>query len=154
MDIEVRYIERTCLKEKPYIQLIKKYIGLRTDKDIKIIFDLRLKKNYGTYYYDFDKRKHIISIMPYVRHKTTQTHEMYALIGTTMHELKHLIQREELGYKKFMSSKFNRNEQIVGSDGSSWFSECEIQARIYENSKVISAVEYYNACVAAQENVL
>jgi hypothetical protein len=148
MNVEVRHTDRTCLNEKAYIKLVRKYAKLKYK--LIISFDDRIKA-YGQYNFDPNKRTHIIKISP-KRNKTVQEEsvdetvykiktvdsngEKYQLISTTLHELKHAIQKEELG-EAFWNKHYSAATDIKNKGLADFYSECEAEARIYENTNIL-----------------
>lgn len=148
MNFVVRNIERTCLNSEAYVKLLRKF-GVGIENDVVISFDLRLK-NYGSYRYNSSKKKHIILISPTECKKEedvklSSMDETYNLISTTLHELKHAMQQEELKAalwsKKYSCAKHVRNPLMA-----EFYSVSEVDARVFENKSLLSAVEFYNSC--------
>lgn len=147
MKVEVRYIERTCLELKAYTKVLRKYSKLK--HKLKIVFDNRIK-DYGQYHFDSAKRVHTIRISP-KKNKITQENsivdtvytvktvdasgEKYQLIATTLHELKHAIQKEERGVE-FWNKKYSCASDIKNKSLQDYYSECEIEARTFEHTNI------------------
>lgn len=149
MEVEIKHLYRTCLDEKASIKLVKKYCK-KFKNDITIIFDLRIK-DYGSYNFDSEKKSHIIKISPKNCCFTPEGAkldfgaEKYLLISTLLHELHHANQYEKMGYK-FWNSKFTCASEIENTASTEYFSQCEVEAREFENKHIIAAVAYYNRC--------
>jgi len=149
MKLEVRHISRTVLELKAFKELVKKYC--KTDKKLLIVFDERIV-DCGYYVYDSEKKMHIIRISPDNIYsifdskieKAEKQVDKYCLISTTLHELKHLSQRDELGVSFWNKGNFS-NKEIKDSQMSEQFSKCELEARAFESENVLEAVEYYNS---------
>jgi len=150
MEIYIRHLYKTCLQESAYIKLIKKYAS-KLEYDILIVFDLRIK-DYGNYIFDSKKKLHSIKISPNKCGFTDEGvklddgAEKYHLISTTIHEIYHALQYEELG-REFWNKKYGCATEITHPDTADFFSKCEIDARAYENKNLLQAVEYYSRCV-------
>lgn len=155
----IKHIERTCLNEKAFIKLVKKYAKLKYK--LVIVFDNRIK-DYGQYNFDPEKRIHTIRISPkknkivqedssietvYKVIKVDANGEKYQLIGTTLHELKHAIQKEERG-TEFWSKKYSCASDIKNTSLADFYSECEIEARQFEHNALLEAVDLYNNFLA------
>lgn len=142
MKIEIRYIDRTCLNAKAYMKLLAKFGNLKL-KTI-IVFDKRVK-SYGQYSFNSVKRIHTIRISPDV-HKLKKDYnaEKYELISTTLHELRHAQQKEEKGFE-FWKKQYNSVNEIKTKTMSDFYSECELDARTFENANVANAVGFYNS---------
>lgn len=142
-NIEVRHCERTCLNAQAYIKLIETYANLKNK--IIICFDKRIKA-FGQYAFDANKKAHIIRISPKENKKNTNFDEnaqKFQLISTTLHELRHAMQKEDLGVT-FWSKSYNYSKQISNPNFSEFYSQCEVDARIYESTNVLDAVDVYN----------
>lgn len=153
MRIEVRHIDRTPLLEGPLINLIRKYA--KTEKNILIVFDKRIK-DCGTYMYNGDKKRHEIRISPEQQNKifaqaspSPEEVEKYCIISTILHEIRHLQQWEERGVS-FWNKDFSTNQEIQDKSISVEFSQCELDAKTYENEKLLDAVKYYNSITEKQ----
>ena len=148
MEIIVKNLSRTCLQEKPFLRLIKKYSS-NLKNSIHFSFDLRLKDLYGNYY--FGKRTHIIKIsipkccFTEKKTKLDANAQKYQLISTIIHELYHAQQKEELG-PKFYSDWFSCAPGVRDPDVRSSYSRCELAARIFEDKNILKAIQYYNTC--------
>jgi hypothetical protein len=153
INIDIRYIDRTCLEYKPFYALVKKY-SKDLKNNIRIVFDKRIV-SMGTYIYDYKNKIHIIKISPeknryhtrlnpiYKTIKLDLAAEKYNLIGTVLHEIKHALQLQSMGslYERY---NFNYIKEISNQEISEWYSECEIEARIFESRNLHNAIEYYN----------
>jgi hypothetical protein len=147
MAIEILGIEKSCLEYDRYFKLIKKYTA-SLKQDVSISFDLRLKSIYGNHCFDYETKKHIIKISPIMCSKDGDARideeaQKYNYIAVTIHEIKHAMQQEKLG-SLYESKKFSTNKKIKHSSMSEYYSILEIEARIFEEQNVNSAVEYYN----------
>jgi len=151
-NIEVRHIERTGLDENAFVKVVKKY-AKSLNHNILIVFDLRIK-DYGVHYWDGVKKLHIIRISPTKckfdysdgnEIRIGPVAEKYKIISAIIHELRHAQQKEELGYK-FYSEHYGNVKEITNPSVSEWYSKCERDARIYEDTHTTRAVEYYNFC--------
>lgn len=147
--ITIRHIERTCLKEEPYKKLIEKYANLK--HDLLVVFDLRINC-FGIHTYDFVKQLHTIRIGPFrnsihIDEKgntidlDTES-EKYNLISTTLHELYHGFRRETL--KQSFFNKDYCEAKVKNRELKELYSQCELEARTFETSNILQAVEYYN----------
>lgn len=147
MNIRIRHLDRTCLDELAYRKLIERY-SLQLQYDILIVFDMRIKNYYGDYEFNSDKKIHNIAISlnrcKYEDEvRVDEGGEKYNLISTTIHELYHAKQYEKLGSKLFCKPcKDIKNKELA-----SLYSDCEIEARVFENKNLLEAVQYYDACV-------
>lgn len=137
--IEIKNIEKTKLEIEPLLKTIQKFSNL--EKNILIIFDGRLKCH-GNYNY-LSSQVHCIKISTTVFQFSDRIGKIYELIGTLLHELKHAIQEESLGTQVFESENFSTNKTIKSSATSDYFSLREVEARIFEESKLLAAVEFY-----------
>jgi len=157
MPIEIRYIERTCLQKDAFMKMIKKYHKL--NHNIRVVFDLRIN-SYGSHWWDGNKKIHIIRINPlYCKFHHDENNpkgvrlgpvaEKYRIIGTTLHELRHAQQKEELGYK-FYQEKYESVKAITNPYVATWYSECERDARIYEDEHIEDAVTVYDSACEKQ----
>ena len=61
----------------------------------------------------------------------------YNVISTLIHELRHGFQKEDLG-EKYEEEDWLLNPEIPNMEIAAWYSECEIDARIFENENVQS----------------
>jgi hypothetical protein len=150
--VTIRYIERTCLEEEALKKVVERYT--KTDKEVLVIFDMRIK-DYGDYVYDEKKRRHVIRISPAMHlyesfepksRMLTKEGQKVRLLATLLHECRHIQQKEELG-RTFYTIAYCRNTAIHDTRVSEDYSECEIDARVYENKNVLAAVEYYDSLV-------
>ena len=157
--LELRYLDRMNIEEDAYFSFLEKYIRtLKLKHKILIVFDLRLK-DFGSYWWNGDIRTHIIRISPKrCQHRREENYEdgwvelvrvgpaseKFQVISTTIHELFHAHQKESKG-SSFDNVSFDGVKEITNPDISSWYSECEIEARIYENKNIKAAVEYYDS---------
>jgi hypothetical protein len=102
---------------------------------------------FGQYKFNDEKKIHIIRISPR-RHKyktySDENAQKFQFISTTLHELRHASQKEELGTTMFWSRSYGYSKQIDNPNFSEFYSKCEVDARIYENKHVLPAVEAYN----------
>lgn len=150
MTVTLRYLDRTSLQEEAYLKLIKKY-GSKIKKDIVITFDNRLVY-FGNYNYDKKNNRHIVKISTKKCCKNSMGFDLeenaakYHLISTTIHELYHAQKQEEMGQKKFWGDHYGRCVEIDDPDVADYYSQCEVETRVYENKNVLGAVEYYNDC--------
>lgn len=155
MEFQLRHLYRTCLQEEAYIKLLKKY-STKLTHDIVVVFDLRIK-DYGQYNFDYKNRVHLIRISPIKcgfteeGTKLEEGAEKYNLIATTIHELYHAWQKEDLGVK-FWNKSYSCASQITNQDFAAFYSECELDARVYENKNLAQAVQYYDS-IALQPDV-
>lgn len=148
MKLQIRYISRTCLNEEVYRKFVKKYSrGIR--QKILISFDLKIK-NYGQHDYNEKKKTHIIKISPQTcgfssdLQKLDDIAELYNLLASTLHELHHAKQLENLGKEKFLDDSFSSTPEVKNEQISDFYSLCEVETRIYENKMILKAVKYYN----------
>ena len=154
MDFELRHLYRTCLQEEAYRKLLKKY-STNFTYDTVIVFDLRIK-DYGQYIFDQENRVHLIRVSPakcgFTEEgiKLDESAEKYNLIATTIHELFHARQKEELG-SKFWNKSYSCASQITNQDFAAFYSECELEARVYENKNLAQAVQYYDSVALAED---
>lgn len=146
--IEVRHIDRTCLDEKAYTKLVRKYAKLKYR--LIISFDNRIKA-YGQYSFNPTKRIHTIKISP-KRNKIIQENsidesvykvktvdsngEKYQLLSTTLHELKHALQKEERG-EAFWNKQYSEASEIQNNSLADFYSECETEARTFEHTNIL-----------------
>jgi hypothetical protein len=156
--IEVRYIERTSLEKEPLKKTIQKFAKV-LKQDILVVFDLRIK-GFGSHTWDGEDRRHIIRVSP-IRCKFHQDEskgeevrlgpaaEKYRLVSTILHEIRHAQQKEKLGYK-FYHEHYETVEEITNPHVSTWFSECERDARIYEDKNIEDAIDFYDSCLAKE----
>lgn len=144
MKLELRYIDRTKLDTKAYGKLVRKYAKLK--HKIIIIFDKKIKTYYGQYSFDSEKKMHTIRISLKKNKSTDPVAEKYQLISTTLHELAHAKQKEELGVSYWSRSQ-NYNDDIANKGMSELYSSLEVQAREYENKNILDAVAYYDKFV-------
>lgn len=112
----------------------------------------------GQYSFDPLKRLHVIRISPkkskiiqedsmdeniYTVKNVDKNGEKYQAISTTLHELKHAMQKEEMG-QNFWDKKYACAKDIKNSSLSDFYSQCEVEARSFENLNIIAAIEFYN----------
>lgn len=140
MKIEVKNIEKTKLNKEAFLKVVERF--LKNKKSLLIIFDGRLDC-FGYYTYNSKKKKHIIKISTKRFQFKDKISRTYEIIGTFLHESKHLQQQEQFGSSFFMSKKFAWNEKIKSFDGSDYFSVRECEARVFEEKNVLAATEYY-----------
>lgn len=69
--------------------------------------------------------------------------EKYQALATTLHELKHAIQKEELGLD-FWKRNYSCAIEIKDTSLADFYSQCEIEARSFENSNILLGVSIYN----------
>lgn len=138
--IEIRNIEKTKFHKEALLKVIKKFS--KSEKDIVLSFDNRVT-SLGYYIYNQKKRRHDIKICSKNLHFEDDMANVYELIGTILHELKHLQQQEDLGTPAFGSFKFSCNKRIKDPAASDFYSDREIEARVFEESNLKEAVEYY-----------
>jgi len=136
-----KHIERTALEEEALSKLIRKHTS--TQKDILVVFDKRMKDTYGSYIWNSEKNLHEIRISPVKFEYKDRTYKIYEMISTIIHECKHLQQREDLGHQTFNSKKFGCNRDIKHKEASELYSQCEVEARIYEAKNVLESVDFY-----------
>lgn len=142
--IEVRNIEKTNLNKVAFLKLLKKFA--KSKKDILVSFDGRLC-TFGCYSFNIEKRRHEIKISSKIFQFNDPASNVYELIGTLLHEVKHLQQKEDLGTNIFESKKFGCNKRIKDQEASEYYSPCEIEARAFEEKNIDVAVEfYYKTC--------
>jgi len=147
MQVEVRYIERVSLYEEPFIRVVQEYTK-KLKHNFVVVFDLRLK-NFGTHMWDADKKIHIIRLSPVLckfkkNVRLGPIAEKYRIIGSLLHEIRHAQQYEELG-DKFWNKKYVKVKAITNPDVSDWYSECERDARIYEDLHIKDAIILYDS---------
>ena len=65
-------------------------------------------------------------------------------LSSFLHEVRHTQQMEEKGAAAFYAEKYNHNKFIRDKDFAADSSECELDARAYENKNLMEAAEYYN----------
>lgn len=142
MAITILGIEKSCLDYDLYFRMIKKYTS-SLENDIRISFDKRLKENFGLYHFDYELKKHIIQIG--IRHYNNDLEaQKYHYVATTLHEIKHALQQEKLGYS-FESKKYSTNKKIKKDQSiSEFYSIIEVEARIFEEQNLNAAIKYYN----------
>lgn len=141
--IVIRNIQRTNLREYSLAKLVKKFS--KSEKDISITFDARIS-DFGSYIYNGEKQRHEIKISSKTFQFNDPSSKTYELIGTILHELKHVQQQEDLGTRSFFSEKFALNKCIKNEAAATYYSLCEVEARLFEEKNVLSAVEYYWKC--------
>jgi hypothetical protein len=141
MDVSLKNIEKTPLDVQAYEKLIKKYC--RCSKDVHVIFDKRLKSTFGNYFFNEEKDCHEIRISIFANRFLEETAMIYAYVSTTLHELRHAEQKEELG-NNFDNKKYSCTEEIKSPRLTEFFSKIEVDARIYENKNILEAVKFYN----------
>ena len=156
MEIIIKNLYRTCLEEKAFVKLVKKY-SKKFKYSIVISFDLRIR-DYGNYNFDSTKNCHLIKISPQNcsfandGEKLDFGAEKHLLITTFLHELRHAWQYEKMGWK-FWNKKFGCASEIEHPSSTEYFSKCEVDARQFENRHILNAVEYYNGC-APKDDVI
>lgn len=140
MKIEIRNIKKTKLNQSSLVKVIEKYSNLH--KKVRLIFTSRL--NYcGRYTYISKQKTHQIELSVVAYQFADQVARIYEIIGSLLHELRHAEQQEKLGGAKMMSKQFHGNSRIKASGASDFFSICESEARIAEETNLMSAVDYY-----------
>lgn len=146
MRISIRNIEKSELSEGAYLRLVEHFCQeLKLKKDVSISFDDRLTC-YGLSYFDNAKDRHIVRISPKKNKEAGSDFEAkkWDFISTTIHELRHLYQHEV----QKSSKKSNRHTSKIKNEKSkTWYSEDEIDARLYEDQNIYDAVKIYDlAC--------
>lgn len=126
------------------------------------MFSIIELKIIGQYYFDTKKRTHTIRISPkknktvlensvvqnVFKVKTVDSEaEKYQLISTVLHEIKHALQKEERGID-FWNAKYSCASDIKNNSLKDFYSECEIEARTFEHTNMLNAVETYNNFLA------
>jgi hypothetical protein len=149
MNITLRHFERTSLNEQAFLKLVKKYAH-NLMHDVVISFDNRISTYYGEHSYDSDKKIHFIKISPKkctkFEKKIIDAHgQKYNFLSTVIHELKHASQQDQLG-REFWSRQYSCAKGVKNLAAAEFYSEKEIEARIFENENVVAAVEYYDSC--------
>lgn len=142
--IEIKNIEKTRLNKKALLKIIKKYSNSK--KDILLVFDGRLGI-FGYYKYNSKKHRHEIKISTRTHQFKDRMSRVYEMIGTVLHELKHLQQHESVGSVAFMGDKLSRNERIKSMEGADYFSVRECEARTFEEKNVLPATDFYWKCL-------
>jgi len=151
MSIEIRYLDRTCLTEEAFYEVVYSYIkSLKIENDVRIVFDLRII-DFGFHIWEPESNQHIIRISPTKCQqergvKLHSTSEKYRVISTLLHELKHAQQKEKLGWHKYFSEGYRNVKGIKNTTISNWYSECERDARMFEDKHIEEAVEIYDSC--------
>lgn len=144
--IDIRNIQHTSLDFFALKKLLEKYIkSLHLKNNISLVFDKRLTGPTGAYHYYFKRNKsHVIRVWPEDKCSGSDA-EVYVLISYILHELKHAEQVEKHGYRRYARGKgFAFNPKIKDKTWSAYYSQCEIEARVYENKNLQEAVEFYN----------
>lgn len=142
--IEIKNIEKTKFNKKALLKTIEKYSNNK--KKLLIIFDGRLGI-FGYYRYNSKKQRHEIKISTRPHQFKDRTSRTYEMIGTVLHELKHLQQQERVGSVAFMGDKLSRNERIRSAEGADYFSVRECEARTFEEKNVLPAADFYWKCL-------
>lgn len=138
--ITIQKIERTNLNEEALVKVIKKFS--KPKKDLRLTFDARIS-DFGSYTYNSKKKRHEIKISSKVFQFGALSSRPYELIGTILHELKHLQQQEDLGTNTFFSEKYTFNKCIKNEAASAYYSIGEIEARLFEEKNLLAAVDFY-----------
>lgn len=155
MKVEVRHLQRTCLQDKAFKKLVKRYGKL--NHKLIICFDNRVK-DCGFYWWDTNKKVHIIRISaknnmsPYGNQLEAGA-QKYNLISTLLHELRHAQQKEEQGVN-FWSGKYFYSKDIENLEISNFYSICEIDARAFENKNLLSAIQLYDSSCINPKKVI
>jgi hypothetical protein len=106
-----------------------------------LLFSISELKIIGQYIFDAKKRTHIIRISPKLNKAKTNgdsNAEKYQLVSTVLHEVRHAQQKEERGME-FWRKRYNTAVDVIHPAFSDFYSECEIDARTFENANVLSA---------------
>ena len=138
--ITIQKIERTNLSEAALVKLIKKFSNPK--KDLRLTFDARIS-DHGSYTYNIKKKRHEIKVSSRVFQFRSRSSKPYELIGTIIHELKHVQQQEDLGTNTFFSEKHFLNKCIKNEAAAAYYSTAEIEARIFEEKNLLAAVDFY-----------
>ena len=139
--IKIKNINRTPLEEKALIKLIESFCNVK--KDIFLRFDGRIG-SYGLYVYNAKKQRHDITISNKMFQFKNKKARIYELIGTILHEVKHAQQQEKVGSKTFTSRGFGYNVDFeIAAEPADYFSAREIEARVFENEVLLSAIIFY-----------
>ncbi len=149
MAVKIRGIEKTCLDEGALLAVVSKHY--RSDKNLEIVFDRRIKDSYGWFAYDADRKLNLIRVSPIlhqyqdcdVRKPISAEAQKYKYISTILHELRHTQQLDELG-SYYYSKEYCRNK-LAEAHHAYYYTEREVDARTYELKHVLSAVEIYNS---------
>ncbi len=150
MAVRIKHIDKTCLQEKPLLAVIKKH--LRSEKDLDIVFDRRLRDCMGWYWYDETRRTHLIKVSPVVheyhdfdvRKPLDNESRKYKFVSTILHELRHIQQKEELG-KSYYNKNYCKNKNLTSAFPAYFYAEAELDARAYELQNISEAMEIYKS---------
>lgn len=140
MNIDIRDIKKAKLNKQALIKVIKRFYKLR--KNVRLVFKRSLSCC-GLYTYLSKQKTHRVEVSTTSYKFSDRNARIYEMIGTILHELKHAEQQERLGIAKMMGSKFHGNHRIKSYWASDFFSICENEARIAEETNLMSAVDYY-----------
>ena len=151
MNVIVKNIDKTSLGEKALVKVVKKFFKLK--KDIFISFDSRLTGAMGSHIYCKEKKRHIIKISILNTKMDndkilSDTAEKYNILTVLLHELKHAEQFEKFN-KKYWTNDINKD--IKEKELAIEYSKLESEARAYENSHILKAVEFYDQCILKKE---
>jgi hypothetical protein len=142
MTVLIKHLDLTSLDPTAFTKTVNKYVKLLgLQIDIVISFDRRLKKINGNHIVN---KKHIIrmSVCPDGRMEPSAL--KFGFLTTILHELKHAQQYEE-DKQKYNNKKFYSSEQVIDKVLAEWYSQCETEARAFENKHLQSAVAYYDS---------
>jgi len=145
--IEIRNLNYTRLNHYAFKKIAQKYARyLKLEHKILIVFDKRLTKNGGYHDLDYSKKRHRIQLCPHPDGAEPNAVK-WSLISFLLHELKHAQQIEKGGYHRHISKAYSSVEEIEDTEWSEYYSDCETEARTYQNQHVRKAVDFYNSMV-------
>ena len=153
--IVISGIEKTPLDKNALEKVVKKYIGYKNrNKNISIFFVNNIS-DYGNYV--FHNRRHIIKISAsHHKHengdfnnikKLNERCQTYEFLSTILHEIKHVLQRIEIGGKSVNDSFILNNHLKPIKSLCKHYSKCELGARMFEAMHILEAVAIYERTV-------
>ena len=153
--IVISGIEKTPLDKNALEKVVKKYIGYKNrNKNISIFFVDNIP-DYGNYM--LYNRQHIIKISASChKHengdfnnikKLNERCQTYEFLSTILHEIKHFLQRIEIGCKSVNDSFIlNKNLEPIKSL-CKHYSKSELGARMFEAKYILEAVAIYERII-------
>lgn len=141
--IELRHLHRTRLDEIGIKTIIERFTDL--EHKVVVSFDKKLALFEGLYVFDYAKRHYIKLAVNKFCGLESKAQE-YNYISSLLHELCHAQQCENLK-EVFHSRAFSRAKGTTDQQTSYWYADRELEARIYADTHLKSAMEVYrNAC--------
>jgi hypothetical protein len=144
MTVKITHIDRTSLNSEAFYKTANKYIKLlNLYYNVIIIFDNRLSQIAGDHDFDIKNKRHVIKISPRPNEYPNQSALKYSFLSTMLHELRHARQYER-DRKCYDRNPYLLPELLLDKELAELYSQCETEARAFENKHLHSAIKYYN----------